>query len=77
MRWDEGDVGYPGCFSPQCTYGHMHTHLLRQLLSEWQVMGQVLSRCIVFVREGGSGKREGSCGKMIYEFECDVSRHAE
>lgn len=39
-----------------------HTHMLRQPLSEWQVMGQVLSRHMG--GGGGSRKREGPCGEL-------------
>lgn len=42
-------------------YSPQHTHMLRQPLSEWQVMGQVLSR---HIGGGGSRKREGPCGEL-------------
>lgn len=52
-----------------------HTHMLRQPLSEWQVMGQVLSRHM-----GGGGGEEVGRGRgpvVSYKSVCDMSRHAE
>ena len=53
-------------------YSPQHTHMLRQPLSEWQVMGQVLSRHI-----GGGEVGRGRGPVVSYKSVCDMSRHAE
>lgn len=46
--------------------------MLRQQLSEWQVIGQVLSRHMEGREEEG-----GPCGELSYKSVCDLSKHAE